>query len=247
MRWMLGLACLMITLAAQAQVLTVSAAASLGEAFREIARGFESAHPGVTVRFNFAASGALVQQLRQGAPADVLACADEESMDRAQALALIDRPSRRDFTANTLVLVAPPQDLTPPLAAMADLVRADVQRIALGKPDSVPAGRYAMQALESAKLWAALTPKYVYADSVRQALDYVSRAEADAGFVYRTDAMTRADTVRVDFAVATPAPVRYPIAAIAASREPAAAAAFVAFVRSPQGQAVLARHGFAPP
>ena len=235
-----------IGLAASAQELTVSAAASLGGAMRDIGAAYRVAAPDVRLNFNFAASGALLAQIANGAPVDVFASADAETMDRAQAQGLITPATRADFTRNELVLVSPrarPSTLT----RLADLAGSGVARIAIGTPANVPAGRYAMAALHADGLWAPLMPKFVYADSVRQALDYVSRAEADAGFVYRTDAMTRADTVRVDFAVATPAPVRYPIAAISASREPAAAAAFVAFVRSPPGQAVLARHGFAPP
>ena len=242
MRWMFGTALLMISLVANAQQLTVSAAASLGEAFREIARGFESARPGVTVRFNFAASGALVQHLRQGAPVDVLACADQESMDRALALALIDAPSRRDFTSNTLVLVAPPRDLSPPLRSMADLVRTDVQRIAIGKPESVPAGRYAQQALEAAKLWTPLMPKYVYADSVRQALDYVARGEVEAAFVYRTDALLLASKLRIVQTLDGRA--RYPVAVVQDSAQKALAQAFVSHLQGVAAQQTLARFGF---
>ena len=236
---------LSLPLLAGAQTLTISAAASLGEAMREIGRGFEAGRPGVSLRFNFAASGALVQQLSQGAPVDVLACADQDSMDRAQAQQLIAAPTRRDFSANALVLVAPRQDAVP--ARLADLGRPEVQRIAIGKPASVPAGRYARQALEAARLWEVLTPKYVYADSVRQALDYVARGEVQAAFVYRTDALLMADKVRVVQLVEGHAPVRYPVAVSQDTPQKALAGDFVAYLQTAPAQQVLSRFGFAPP
>ena len=240
---------LTLPLLAHAEQLTVSAAASLGDAFREIGRSFEAARTGVSVRFNFAASGVLVQQLSQGAPVDVLATADQDSMDRARPDIAAD--SRRDFTANTLVLVAPTQDLTPPLASLADLRRPAVQRIAIGKPASVPAGRYARQALEAAKLWDTLAPKLVQADNVRQALDYVVRGEVQAALVYRSDALGQPPgKVRIVQTVEGHLPVRYPVALVTddkrTARQKALALDFIANLQTPAAQQILARWGFAP-
>jgi len=236
---------LLLPLAVQAQQLTISAAASLGEAFRAIGQGFESAHPGVTLRFNFAASGVLVQQLGQGAPVDVLACADQESMGRAQSQQLVDPATRRDFTANSLVLVAATDG--PALKSLADLQSPAVQRIAIGKPASVPAGRYATQALQAARLWEPLSPKLVRADSVRQALDYVARGEAQAGFVYRSDALAVADKVRIVLTVEGHDPVRYPAAVVRESRQQALARDFLAHLQSAAAQQILQAKGFAKP
>jgi len=236
---------LLLPLAVQAQQLTISAAASLGEAFRAIGQGFESAHPGVTLRFNFAASGVLVQQLGQGAPVDVLACADQESMDRAQGQQLVDPATRRDFTANSLVLIAATDG--PALKSLADLQSPAVQRIAIGKPASVPAGRYATQALQAARLWEPLSPKLVRADSVRQALDYVARGEAQAGFVYRSDALAVADKVRIVLPVEGHDPVRYPAAVVRDSRQQALARDFLAHLQSAAAQQILQAKGFAKP
>jgi molybdate transport system substrate-binding protein len=245
-RWGTLLICFTVVVAASAQELTVSTAASMGNAMHDIGLAYRAFQPGVTLNFNIASSGALLAQIAQGAPVDVFASADLETMDRAQAQQLILPATRANFAANELVLISPRQRPAT-LTALPDLRGSGVQRIAIGTPANVPAGRYAQAALQRAGLWSALVAKLVYADNVRQALDYVSRAEADAGFVYRTDAMTRADAVRIDFAVPTQAPVLYPIATVAASRNPAASSAFIAFVRGPQGQAVFARHGFAPP
>jgi molybdate transport system substrate-binding protein len=232
--------------AAAAQPLTVSAAASLQDAFRDIGKAFVASHPGVELNFNFASSGLLLAQIAQGAPVDVFACADLETMDRALAQRLVDPDTRVNFAANELVLVSPLQRPAS-LKALPDLTRADIRRIALGNTGSVPAGRYARGALQQLRLWNSLTPKLVFADSVRQALNYVSRAEVDAAFVYRTDALLDPQRVRIDFAVPTADAVLYPMARVAASKNAAVAGEFIAFVVSAPGQAVLARHGFARP
>lgn len=226
--------------------LLVSAAASLTQAFRELAPGYEARHPGVSLRFNFAASDALLAQIGHGAPVDVFAAADQESMDRAEAQQLIVAGSRRDFAANRLVLVRP-AGAGARLASLPDLARPEIARIALGKPEGVPAGRYARRALEAARLWPAVAPKAVYANNVRQVLDYVARGEADAGFVYATDAAVLKDRVVVVAAVPTALPIRYPVAVVAQGPNPAAASSFVDYLLTPAGQAVLARYGFGGP
>ena len=229
---------------ASAQQLTVAAAASLTDAFKEIAPRFEAARPGATVRFNFAASGVLLQQVAQGAPVDVFASADQETMDRAAAQKLIAAGTRRDFASNALVLIAPPGSQ---VRQLANLAQADVRRIAVGKVASVPVGRYTQQALEGARLWAGLQPKLVFADNVRQVLDYVARGEVDAGFVYRTDAEPARAKVAIVMAVGGHAPVSYPAAAVADSRQAALARDFVNFLGAAEAQAILARHGFGRP
>nr|WP_316640517.1 molybdate ABC transporter substrate-binding protein [uncultured Roseateles sp.] len=239
-------ALLALPLAARAQQLTVSAAASLTEAFKEIGRQFEAAQPGVTLRYNFAASGVLLQQIGQGAPVDVFASADQETMNRAAEQRLIDTGTRRDFATNSVVLVAPAQDGAP-IKTLADLGSAPVKRIAIGKPASVPVGRYTQQLLESAGLWTSLTPKFVQADSVRQVLDYVARGEAEAGFVYRTDTAVMADKVKVVLTAEGHAPVRYPVAVVADGKQKALAQAFTTYLGTPAAQAVLTRHGFGKP
>jgi molybdate transport system substrate-binding protein len=233
-------------LLAQAADLTVSAAASLSNALRELAPAFEARHPGTKLLLNFAASDALLAQIAKGAPVDVFAAADQESMDRAEAQGLLAKGSRRNFASNTLVLVTPSQGGLA-LQTLADLRQPAVRRIALGKPEGVPAGRYAKAALQAAQLWEALEPKAVYAQNVRQALDYVARGEVEAGLVYASDALAQKDKVQARFGVATPAPISYPAAAIAGSAKAEAAGQFLAYLLSPAGQAVLARHGFLAP
>lgn len=236
----------LLPLAAAAQPITVSAAASLTEAFREIGPRFEAARPGVTVRFNFAASGVLIQQIVQGAPVDVFVSADQETMDRGVREQVLDPRTRRDFARNTLVMVAPAQG-APALAGPADLTRPEVRRIAVGKLATVPVGRYTKEALEAARVWAAVEPKVVFADNVRQVLDYVARGEVEAGFVYQTDAALVRDRVRVVATLGGHSPITYPAAVVTESRGRTPAAQFVEFLSSAEAQAILAKHGFRKP
>ena len=235
-----------LSITAHAADLTVSAAASLSNAFRDLGPVFEAQRPGTTVVFNFAASDALLAQIAKGAPADVFASADQEAMDRADAQKLLVAGTRRNFVANALVMIVP-ADSTLGLATMADLNRPAVKRVAIGNPAGVPVGRYTKGTLEAAKLWGVVEPKTVMAQSVRQALDYVARGEVEAGFVYSTDALILKDKVRVAATIPTGTPITYPIAAVAGSPNPDAARKFVDFVASPAAQAVLARYGFVRP
>jgi molybdate transport system substrate-binding protein len=223
----------------------VSAAASLSNSFNDIGKLYEAKHPGDKIVANFAASDVLLKQIEQGAPADVFASADEQTMDRAAQSNAIDKSTRKDFAANTLVLIVG-ANAKPP-AKLDDIAGGDYTHIAIGNPDSVPAGRYAKEALTSAKLWDKIQPQIVPAQNVRQALDYVARGEAQVGFVYATDAETQKDKVRVAMTVPTSTPVRYPIAVTAKSQHAAAAKAFVDFVNSAEGQAVLKKYGFSAP
>lgn len=227
---------------AGAAELTVSAAASLTNAFRELAQAFEAAHPGDRVLLNFAASDALVQQIAKGAPVDVLASADQEAMDKAEGLKLVAPGTRRDFASNTVVLVVP---VASRIATLADLKTAE--RLTTGNPASVPVGRYTQAALTQAGLWQALQAKFVFGTSVRQSLDYVARGEADAGFVYATDVMAQKDKVRAVVTLPTTAPVRYPIAVLAHAAQPQLARRFTDYAASSAGQAILAQYGFGKP
>jgi molybdate transport system substrate-binding protein len=226
--------------------LTVSAAASLTNAFKEIAPLFEAQNPDTKVLLNFGASGALLQQIAKGAPADVFASADQESMDQAQAQSLVKPAERRNFVSNSLVVIVPATGGQAP-KALADLGQPAYGRIAIGLPASVPVGRYTKGVLEKAGLWTTIEPKMIGAQNVRQALDYVARGEVDAGFVYGTDAAVMADKVKVALTVPTEVPVLYPIAPVTSGPNAAAAQKFVAFVLTPPAQAVLAKYGFGKP
>lgn len=228
---------------AMAQELTVSAAASLANAFDEIAAAFEKENPGVKINTNYAASNPLLRQILEGAPVDVFASADQATMDQARDAGALRPDTRQTFAATDLVLIVPKGSPAP--AELKDL--RNFERIAIGAPESVPAGRYARASLRAAELWDELSPKYVQGANVRQVLDYVARGEADAGFVYRTDALRRGDETEIALVAEGHEPVTYPIAAVAGSRNPELALKFIDFVLSPRGLEILANHGFAKP
>lgn len=233
---------------ASAGELVVSAAASLTNAFKDIANGFEQHQPGTKVLLNFGASDALMQQIANGAPADVFASADEAAMDKAVKTGVIDTASRQDFAANSLVMIVPADSRLAVDSPRALATMPEVKRIALADPASVPAGRYAQSALErdGYPIWEAIKAKSVLAANVRQCLDYVARGEVDAGFVFGTDAAIAATRVKIAATLPTPTPIAYPIAVVKSSRHAAAARAFVDYVRSPVGQSLLAKYGFKP-
>ena len=253
MRFMraLGVVLVVVLLAAPgatAQEVILSVAVSLKDATEELGRGFMAAHPGVTLRYNFGASGDLQKQIEAGAPVDVFLSAAQRQMDELEKQKLIVGASRRAFARNALVVIKP-ADSRIDIAKPADLLEARVGRIVIGSPKTVPAGQYAEESLRALGLWDRLQPKLVFSENVRQALDYVARGEVDAGFVYTTDAASRAQGVKEAFRPPDDSyrPVVYPGAVVAASKQAALARAFLDLLGSPEGRAVLARFGFQPP
>ena len=233
----------LLSLPVQAAEMTVSAAASLTNAFNEIKGLFEKNHAGLKVNVNYAASNPLLKQIQEGAPVDIFASADQATMDKAVAAKVVDPATRKNFALNDLVLIVPAGSKK--FAKLEDIKA--LKRIAIGNPDSVPAGRYTKDALTNAKLWEALQPQLIQGNSVRQVLDYVARGEVDAGFVYRTDAKQLADKVDVVMIVEGHAPVSYPIAVATTGKDAKMGQEFLNFVLSPEGQAVLAKYGFSKP
>lgn len=231
---------------AHAADLTVSAAASLSNAFAELGPLFESANPGHKLQFNHGASGALLQQMAKGAPVDVFASADQETMDQAHSRGLVQASQRRNFVSNALVVIVPAAARNTP-HSLAELAHPAYQRVAIGLPASVPVGRYTKGVLEASGQWTTIEPRMIGAHNVRQALDYVARGEVDAGFVYATDAALMPGKVKLAFTVPTRAPILYPAAPVATSPNGALAQRFVEFLVSPPAQAVLAKHGFGKP
>ncbi|MGV8923857.1 MAG: molybdate ABC transporter substrate-binding protein [Thermomonas sp.] len=229
-----------------AREVTVSAASSLTNAFKDVARSYEAAHPGSKVLLNFGGSGSLLQQLAKGAPVDVFASADIETMDMAVAKGLVSAIGPRDFARNALVLVVP-NDSKLTLMRLHDLRQPSVRWIAIGNPASVPVGRYTRHALVAAKLWPTLSAKVITTQNVRHSLDYVARGEVDAGFVYATDAAIMPGKVKVAFEVPLAIAIRYPIAPVSGSANAAEASRFIDHVLSPAGQAILAKYGFRKP
>ena len=243
-----SVAALLLSLAAtgaMAGTVTVSAAASLTDAFKDIAKVYEAANPGDKVELNFGGSGTLFQQIDKGAPVDVFASADEKTMDKAAKGGLVVDGTRLTFVKNTLVLIQPSAG-TAKLDSLDALRGDDVKHIAVGNPSSVPVGSYTQAALKAAGQWDALQPKVILTQNVRQSLDYVARAEVEAGFVYGSDAALMKDKVKVSYTVPVQTPVTYPIAVMKNGSNEAAARRFIETVTSREGQAILERYGFVP-
>jgi molybdate transport system substrate-binding protein len=231
---------------AQAPAPTVFAAASLKSALDEAAGAFAGPAP----RLSYGGSLALVRQIAQGAPADLLCTADSETMDAAQTQGLIAPASRVDLFGNALVLVAPARAPFEALALEADaLARALGQgRLATGHVDSVPAGRYGREALRALGLWDVAQPRLAMSENVRAALVFVAREEAPLGLVYATDAFAEP---RVKIVARIPAsahaPIVYPCAVTAQARAGAGAQAFLDFLKSEAAWPAFARQGFTRP
>ena len=221
--------------------LTVSAAASLTQAFQEIGAQFETQNPGTKLKFNFGASGALMQQIANGAPVDVFASADTDTMDKAVAKGVVVATDVKIFTTNKLVLIVPIQS-NASFQQLVDLKKPEIKRIALGAPASVPAGHYAQGSLEKAGLWNDVKDKIIHTVNVRQALDYVARGEVDAGFVYASDAQLMSDKVKVALQVATVLPIQYPIARVVGSEQKNISIKFIQFLLSPTAQTLLKKY-----
>src|SRR5499433_2055558 len=233
---------------ASAQEVTLSVAISLKEVTEDLGRTFMASHPGVTLRYNFGASGDLQKQIEAGAPVDIFLSAAQRQMDDLEKQKLIIASTRRAFARNVLVVVKP-ADSTLDISRANDLLEARVAHIAIGHPKTVPGGQYAEESLRALGLWDRVQPKLVFAENVRQVLDYVARGEVEAGFVYTTDAATRAQGVKEAFRAPEDSyrPVVYPGAVVAVSKQPALAQAFLDLLASPQGRGVLGRFGFPPP
>ena len=227
--------------AAPTGVLTVSAAASLTDVFPVIAMAFEKRYPGVTVRFNFGGSPALVEQVNAGAPVDVLATASEPSMAKAVAARTVGKPWL--FAKNTLTIAVPPGNPAG-IRTLGDLARADVKVAVCAV--TVPCGAAARDLL--AKNGVTVRPVTQELD-VRAVLSKVMADEVDAGIVYATDAWAVGKQVRsLTIPAAANVTTTYPIAAVVDAPNPTAAAAFVTYVRfTPSAQGILRAYGFAKP
>ncbi len=239
--------CILSPSSLRADEILVSAAASLSNAFNAIGTAYTKQHPQTVVRFNFAASGTLQQQIEQGAPVDVFASASPKEMDALQKKGRIEANTRADFAGNRLALIAP---LRSSLKQWGDLLNPSVKHIALSNPDSVPSGRYAKETLTKRGLWVAIQPKAVFGENVRQTLTYVVNGDAEAGIVFATDAQSEKARVRI-VQQATPGkdhvPIFYPAAVVVGATNSSAARNFVVFLKTPAAQTILSRYGFALP
>ncbi|MEO6874262.1 MAG: molybdate ABC transporter substrate-binding protein [Opitutaceae bacterium] len=223
--------------------INVFAAASLSDALEELAAAHQKA-TGDVVRLNLGASSTLARQIKEGAPADLFFSADEAKMDGLAKAGFIDVASRRSLLGNTLVVVVP-LDSALIVKSAADLGGASVKHLALAETQTVPAGIYAQEYLAKMGVWAALMSRVVATENVRAALAAVESGNADAGIVYKTDALI---SPKVKIAYEMPAAegphISYPVALVMGGKNPAGAAQFLTRLLSAEGRGVFEKFGF---
>lgn len=227
--------------------LLVSAAASLKDALEEIKPLYQQSKPNVNINFNFGASGALQQQIEQGAPTDIFISAAKRQVDALEQKGLLVPGTRSVIAKNRLVLVVPRN--TTSITSFFNLRDERIKRIAIGEPRSVPAGQYAEQVLQKLKLLPQVKSKLVYGNNVRQVLASVESGNADAGLVYATDAKI-SDKVKAVVAADEKyhSAITYPLAVVKSSRNVEAAREFAQYLAtSSQAKAVLRKYGFILP
>ena len=222
----------------------VSAAASLTDSLQDIKAKYEQCRPHVKVNLNFGASGTLRRQIAQGAAADLFISADEENMKLLLDRHLIDKSRHTALLSNELVVVVPAGSGIR-IDSLDRLLQEEIRHIALGDPDTVPSGAYAREALERLGLWNAVEPVAVYGNNVQQVLAYVATGNADAGFVYRTDALA-SDRVRTVYTVDMfgHSPILYHAGIITTSKNRDEAEAFYAFLLGEEAREIFRQHGF---
>lgn len=221
--------------------LHLSVAASLTDVTKELCDTFAKTHSGVVFRNNFGASGALAKQIENGAPADLFISANVEWMDYLKAKGLMDEKSISTFAYNELVFVGKPGLK---VSTLKDVTK--LSKIAIGSPKSVPAGQYAMEAFKNAGIEKELQGKLVMARDVRECLLYADRGEVDGAFVYKTDAMEKAQNVKILFTVDQKLypRVTYPMGLTVSGSKKGEAKEFLKYLQSEEGTKVLKRHGF---
>lgn len=225
--------------------ITVLAAASLTDALDEIIAEYgKECNDEITT--SYAGSGDLVQQIQGGASCDLFISASKSNMDDLEKDGLIDADSRKDLLGNTLTLVATAESADK--VSMDALTTDDVKQIAIGEPETVPAGKYATQAFDALKITDKIDSKLVKAKDVRAVLNYVESGDAECGFVYRTDALMLDETkgkIIEDVDSDLHDPIVYPAALIKDSQAAEAAAAFYKYLETDYAKGVFEKYGFA--
>ncbi|MEO1376138.1 MAG: molybdate ABC transporter substrate-binding protein [Cyanobacteria bacterium J06635_10] len=229
----------------ESQELTVSTAASMQDAMKEVASFYQKEHPNTKIVYNFASSGTLTQQIKQGAPVDIFISANEKFMDELDTKNLLLPKTRKNLLKNDIVLIIPKKGNVVNISNFQQLTSTNIKRFSIGEPESVPVGGYARQVLTSLKIYSQLKPKTVFAKDVRQVLSYVELGNVDAGIVYATDAKI---SNQVKVAASAPEnthnPIVYPVAAIQRTQNPQTAKEFIQFLNSDRAKDTFTKYGF---
>lgn len=227
------------------QEILVSAAASLSGALEKITEKFEAEHPTIVITKNFGGSGKLAQQIQQGAPADVFLSANQHWMDVLENDKLILAETRVNFAKNKLVVITQKESDSKINTSLRVIQPNSIGQIAIGNPESVPAGNYAKDALTNLGLWGKLMGHFVYAKDVRQVLTYVESGNAEIGFVYGSDPH-RANGVKISTEIDADlyTPIVYPAAVISSSDNQEIAKKFLEYLQTDSAKAILKDYGF---
>jgi molybdate transport system substrate-binding protein len=224
--------------------LNVCAGVGLTDVLTEINRLYMQENQNITIVANFAASGTLQKQIEQGAPEDVFISASAKQIDALQKGGLIITDTRRNLLKNKIVLVVP-SDSTLGITSFSDLVKHNVGKVAIGDSASVPAGDYGKQALIALGIYDQVAPYLVLCNDVRQVLSYVESGNVDAGIVFATDAaISKTVKIVADAPDEINNKIIYPAAVIKASKNTAAAKAYIAFLLSSEAKAIFEKFGF---
>ena len=223
--------------------LYVSAAASLTDAFKEIAVSYEN-ESGDKLIFNFAASGVLARQIEEGAPADLIVSADEAKLDGLEKKGLLLPGTRRSLLSNTLVFVVA-RDSSISLRSPNDLTLPLIKKIAVGDPKSVPVGIYAKEYLGKLELWEKLSDRIIPCENVRAGLAAVESGNVEVGIVYKTDALiSKKVKVALEVPAAEGPKISYPLAVVKDSKNPESAKKLAAYLASKPALDIFEKYGF---
>jgi molybdate transport system substrate-binding protein len=228
---------------AWAEEILVSAAASLTDVLNEISKDYPSKSKN-TVKFNYGPSSGLARQIDEGAPADIFFSADLPQMDNLDKKGRLESGTRKNLLSNQLVIIIP-ADSKLALSSPKDLLKADVKRIALAEPSSVPVGVYTSKYLTDEGLWDKVKPKVVPVQDVRATLASVESGNVEAGFVYKTDAaVSRKVKIVYEVPIDKGPKITYPLAIVKDSKRKDAARDFVSYVQSPAAKNAFKKYGF---
>ncbi len=240
---MLGISPVFLSGCAKRNELTVSAAVSLRDPLKIIGDHFQEKFPGISLTFNFGASGSLSRQIENGAPVDLYISAAEIHMRNLVQSGLINPQTEIVLLSNSLVLISPADGKR--FSDFNDLTSPSVRKIAIGETRSVPAGYYAKEALQELGLWSRLEEKLIYSKNALQVKTYVETGLVDAGFVYASDAQRSPNiSVGPELPAELHSPIRYSIGVVNGTEQPGNAAQFIDFLTSEKAKAIFISYGF---
>lgn len=221
----------------------VSAAASLREPLTELQKAYAQKNPQVKVTLNFGGSGTLQQQIEQGAPVDLFISAGKLQIDALVQKKLLVKESIVELAGNELVLVVGEDNKD--VRSVQDLTKPSVEKVSIGTPESVPAGKYAQESLTKLKLWDTLKPKFILAKDVTQVLNYVETGNVEAGIVYTSDAQSSTKVKLVEVLLSdSHKAIVYPAGIVAETKNKEAAGKFLKYLQSSDAQQIFNTYGF---